>query len=156
MIDIAGLTVKVALEADKVQAHARRKRDRALFKIGGYSSRAMQRIQRYANKKGEPSKPGEPPRAHRDTPGGPQLRKLTGFIVDRRAGSVSIGPKKFGPLSQPEGKPVPQALNEGARVKAKLDDGKTVVAELEARPFTAPVFTDGGKKLAEILEKDPL
>lgn len=151
MTRIAETIVKVALEKDKVLAHARRKRDRALFILGAYTKRAIQRSMRYSNK---PSQPGQPPRAHKKRSAGPLLRQLTDFQVDKRRGRVVIGPKKFRALSQPSGKPVPQVLNEGGRVKARLE-GKPIVAELEARPFTKPAFTDGGKRLDTILEKEP-
>jgi len=148
---VAQTIVKVAIKKDKVLAHARRKRDRALFIVGGYTKTSMQRSQRYGK---QPSKPGQPPHAHKKGSAGPLLRQLTSFDVDKRRGRVVIGPKKFRALSQPSGKPVPQLLDEGGRVKAQLE-GKSIVAELEARPFKKPAFTDGGKRLDTILEKEP-
>lgn len=151
MTTIGKTIVKVSLDRDKVLKHARRKRDRALFIVGAYTKTSMQRSQRYSNK---PSRPGQPPHAHKKRSAGPLLRQLTAYDVDKRRGRVIIGPKKFRGLSQPSGKPVPQVLDEGGRVKARLE-GKSVVAELEARPFTKPAFTDGGKRLDTILAKEP-
>lgn len=196
------LDFKYLDEQKKLIKRIERKTKRCLFKTGGYVRSAMQRSMRYAGKtaKAKHSKPGEPPRAHRDTKRGPLLRKLIVFEVDEKNGTVIIGPKKtdsgFG------GAPVPQVLDQGgisklrrhAVAKTQFDvgdygpvryrgAGKFVRTLLEsnemceraarlvneenavrahqgvriaARPFTSPRYTDGGKRLMELVEKEPL
>lgn len=92
-----------------------RKDKKVLFKQGAYVRRAMQRSMRYAGKSQKPrtSKPGEPPRAHKDNPKGPMLRKLVAFEVDLNAKSVVTGPQRFGAGT------VPKSLNEGGTIQTR-------------------------------------
>lgn len=94
-------------------------RDRkVLFKEGAYVKTAMQREMRYSKK---PSKPGEPPHAHKDTKRGDLLRKLITFVVNLVASSVKIGPPKLGNDDS-----VPHILDVGGRVPvAKLLKDRT-------------------------------
>jgi hypothetical protein len=148
---IAGIKTRVVVYAATVEKRIASKTKRVLFKTGAYTRKSMQRSMRY--RKG-PSQPGQPPSAHRDGRG-PLLRRLIGFEVDRQRDSVTIGPQRFGKLSQPSGKTVPDLVNDGGTITATLE-GRTVTAELEARPFTAPAFTDGGARFQELIAKEQL
>jgi hypothetical protein len=126
------------------------KRKRVLFRQGAYVKTAMQRSMRYSNK---PSQPGRPPHAHKRS--GAPLRKSIRFEVDTKQMGVAIGPTRTAGLSQPSGKPVPQLLDQGGPVFGHLA-GVQITAHIEPRPFTAPVFTDGGENFRKLLEKEPL
>lgn len=143
------MAVKIDVYAGKVTRRIAAKRVRILFKIGGYTLRAYRRGMRY--RKG-PSRPGSPPSAHKTGSNGPLLREASGFAVDKLRGRVVIGPKRFRRLSRPTGKTVPEILNEGGVVFAE-HEGKRITAELEARPFLAPTYTDGRKRLDELIEE---
>jgi hypothetical protein len=106
--------IKITMEPRELLRRLQAKRVKVLFKQGAYLRTTMQRSMRYATK-GKKSAPGEPPRAHRDNPRGPLLRKLVSFAVDPEAGSVICGPK----MTQSQSPPVPKLLNEGGRVPQK-------------------------------------
>lgn len=81
----------------------------------------MSRSMRYATKSKPRSRPGEPPRAHRDNPKGPKLRKLIKFEVDHQNRSVVIGPVKFGSGMST----VPELLDRGGMTQVKTRLVKT-------------------------------
>lgn len=141
---------KFVIDEHKVMDRLLKKRDRVLFKTGAYSLKAYQRAQRY--RKG-PSQPGQPPSAHKNT--GALLRKASKFDVDRRTGTVIIGPMKINRDSQPSGMPVPELLDKGGPVKAILE-GNPVIAQIAPRPFLAPTFTKGYEEFRKLLEKESL
>ena len=142
--------IKVVIDEHHVMDRVYKKRDKVLFKAGAYSLKAYQRAQRY--RKG-PSKPGSPPSAHKNT--GALLRKRSKFDVDRKAGSVVIGPMKIGSDSQPSGMPVPELLDKGGPVEASLS-GQPVIAQIAPRPFVEPLFTDGGAQFRKLIERESL
>lgn len=146
----SGVRVKLEIYASKVDRRIKNKQRKVLFALGKYLKTTMQRSMRY--RKG-PSKPGQPPSAHKKT--GAPLRSTIRFEVDLVSGSVVAGPLKFHSVSQPSGKPVPELIDKGGPVFAELK-GVSVVANIAPRPFTAPVFTDGGKRFNELLEEIPI
>jgi hypothetical protein len=153
MSDIFKTAVKVKMYAGKVEKRIGAKKRRVLFKAGAYGLKSYRRAQRYRNK---PSKKGEPPSAHKRGSNGPKLREASAFIVDLNGSeSVVIGPFKFSAESQPTGKSVAELLNTGGPVEALLA-GQPVIAQVEPRPFIAPLFTDGGKRFNELIGKEPL
>jgi hypothetical protein len=141
---------KVAIYRQKVLQAKSRKQARILYRLGKYVMSTMQRSMRYG--KGA-SSPGEPPRAHKPNPG---LRKDIGFIVDERAGSVSIGPGM-----QPKrrlvksAKPFPELLDAGGTATIATPRGVTT-ASYAPRPFTAPAFATGQQRFFELIEDTPL
>ena len=160
-------TVKVVLDRPRFLKRVAAKKKKVLYKQGGYLKTTMQRSMRYGGKKEIKSKPGEPPRAHKRT--GALLRKLIGFVVDLVAGSVICGPEHFkGGSGGSSSKPLPQLLNEGGDVtfQTRFLDPRlvfienirtpTVTAHIAPRPFTAPVFSDGGKNFNQLIEGIPL
>jgi len=110
---VAGLTVKVQMDAEKLLRRHAAKEKKVLFKQGAYLKTAMGRSMRYATKKKKASQPGQPPLAHKDNPKGPMLRKLIKFEVDLAGKSVVCGPTAFGRGV------VPKVLNEGGTIKTK-------------------------------------
>jgi hypothetical protein len=104
---------------------------------------------RYSKK---PAAPGKPPHARRSNP---LLRKLIKFAVDDRSGTVICGPEIFGGSKVRSSKPLPELLNEGGSITT-TSLGREVAAEVAPRPFTAPVFTDGGEKFRQLIEKESL
>ena len=142
--------LKIELYSDFIINRLHAKRRRVLFAQGAYVKKTMTRQQRWSKK---PSEPGKPPHAHRKSGG--LLRKLIRFAVDLDEGSVVIGPIKFGRNVQPANKTVPELLNDGGITYAHLH-GRQVRAEIEARPFTTPVFSDGGRNFEELTEKEKL
>jgi hypothetical protein len=97
-----------------------------------------------------PSKPGEPPSAHRES--GAHLRKGVRFNVDFQTGSVVCGPDLKPESKVLSLKPLPQLLNEGGITEGI--GGEPV--RIAPRPFVDPLFTDGGKRFRELLEKERL
>lgn len=137
-----------------------RKETRVLFKLGAYIRKAMQRSMRYAGKRGGKSyrsKPGEPPRAHRDGRG-PLLRKLIAFAVDKRTKRVATGPQIDSRSRSLAPKPLPALLERGGTTTVFQDRKKTkpVQAFIKPRPFAAPLLTDGGKELLRLLTQERL
>jgi len=138
---------KIEIYADRVLKRIADKKKRVLFAQGKYLRTTMQRSMRWSKK---PSAPGQPPHAHRNTGG--LLRKLILFKVDLDAGSVVCGPK----LSKSKSTtPLPQLLNEGGDV-TKQNKGKRVTTDIAPRPFTQPVFSDGGTKFRQLIEQEAL
>lgn len=155
--------IRVEMYTLRVLKRILNKKRRVLFKQGAYLKTTMQRSMRYSNKRSEP---GKPPTAHKPHA---LLRKLIEFNVDIDAGSVVCGPKKItGGTGSKSTKPLPQLLDQGGDVtiETKFIDirtafienikGPSVVAHIAPRPFTAPVFTDGGEKFRKLLNQVPL
>lgn len=152
---ITGAVVNVRLKLYKRQVirAVRRKRSKVLYKLGGYCSKSMKRSMRYRE---GPSPPGRPPHAHRHEHAGfsAALRRLIRFDVNKVDGSVIIGPMRFGQVSQPSGMPVPQLLDQGGPVLSYLpESGVSTIASIAPRPYTSPIYTDGGKRFNELLEE---
>lgn len=193
--------IRLRLEERRLAARTKKKKRTVLFKQGAYLRKTMQRSMRYASKKNPQSKPGEPPRAHKDTKRGPLLRKLITFEVDVEKGSVVCGPKLTTPIGSTT---VPELLDKGGKVRLNrkrqlkaatfepgeygpvrdLGKGRFVrimletpaqcerasrlimeenlrraggaVVEIKPRPFTKPVFSDGGKNFEKLLKDVPL
>lgn len=111
------LDVKIVMTpAELVRRHEARNK-RVLYKQGAYVRTAMQRSMRYATKKQQASKPGEPPRAHKDRPRGPLLRKLVKFRVDLSEQSTVVGPELVGGGGST---PLPRVLDKGGKAFRKL------------------------------------
>lgn len=141
---------RLELYFDKLRRAVRSKQRRVLFKTGSYTLKSLRRSMRYRK---TPSKPYSPPSAHKDnhSPGNAAaLRNKARFDVNLHEGSVVVGPMKFGKVSQPSGKPVPQLLDEGGPVIGFLK-GKSVIAELAPRPFVRPAFIDGGEQFEKLI-----
>jgi hypothetical protein len=141
------ITTKVELYADRVQRRVAAKKRRVLFKQGAYLRTTMQRSMRYRK---AASKPGEPPSAHRET--GAHLRQRIRFDVDLGAESVVCGPDLKPDSKVLSLKPLPQLLNEGGVIEGI--GGEPV--NIASRPFVDSVFSDGGKKFRELIEKEQL
>lgn len=111
------LLVKVEVQTERDRKILLRRievRDRKVLKAqGAYIKTSMSRSMRYANKSNPRSKPGQPPRAHKDNPKGPMLRKLIAYEVNQESKSVVTGPVKFSGASGN----VPQLLNQGGTTK---------------------------------------
>jgi hypothetical protein len=146
------VAVKLTLYADRIQKRIAAKQKRVLFKQGKYLKTTMQRSMRYSNK---PSQPGKPPHAHKKNSAGPLLRKLIAFAVNLREGSVTCGPKLFARSTVVSSEPLPQVLNEGGDVTNEVK-GKRVTEHIATRPFTQPVFSDGGENFRRLIEKESL
>ena len=157
------VTAKVEIYHKKVLKRCRKKRKTILFKQGAYLRKTMQRSMRYSKK---PSQPGQPPHARKNNP---LLRKLIKFVVDLVTGTVVCGPEKFkGGSGGKSSKPVPQLLDQGGQVtfSTRFMDPKKIApedvhkskitVEIAPRPFTAPVFTDGGENFRKLLKEVPL
>ncbi len=121
-----------------LKRHAARKK-KLLFKTGAYTKTSMQRSMRYAKK---PSKPGEPPHAHKDSKKGPLLRKLINFSVDLEEESVIAGPMKSGISA----KSTPEVLDQSGRVPVAnlLKERKVTIGS------TAPIRYLGGGRFAGV------
>lgn len=145
--------IKVVLDERRVLRRFATKKKRVLFKLGGYVRTTMQRSMRYSKK---PAPPGKPPHAHKKTNRGPLLRKLITFFVDLKTESVVCGPQIFAESLVRSRDPLPKLLNEGGIASKLQKGGREVSFQISAHPFTAPVFTDGGKRFKELLEEVPL
>lgn len=143
---------RLALAQDRVLKRISAKKRRVLFKQGAYLRKTMQRAMRYSN---EPAPPGKPPHAHKRNRAGPLLRKLIKFAVDLRTGSVTCGPELFRHSTVTSSKPLPQVLNEGGNVTNEVR-GQRVTEHIAPRPFTQPVFSDGGTNFRHLIEKESL
>jgi hypothetical protein len=144
------LLTKVVMYPDRVEKRVAKKTSRVLFKLGAFLRTAMQRSMRYSNK---PSAPRRPPHAHKKT--GAQLRKRIRFNVDLKAGSVICGPDLKPDSSVQSLKPLPAVLNNGGVLTATLA-GERITTYIAPRPFTAPAFTDGGRKFLQLLSGEKL
>jgi len=100
---------------------------RGLFAIGKYTRTTSQRSMKKSNAKGEPSSPGEPPRARVGT-----LKRFVLFDVNDATRSVVIGPKSL----RTEGKDAPEALEYGG--EATSATGQKI--NVEQRPFMTPAL----------------
>lgn len=131
-----------------MRRHAARNRQ-VLFRQGAYLKTTMQRSMRYSRKV---SQPGQPPHARKNNP---LLRKLIKFAVDLAQQSVICGPEKFGGSRVRASQPLPQLLDQGGDVTIEVK-GVPVIAHIAPRPFTAPVFTDGGENFRKLISSVPL
>jgi hypothetical protein len=134
---VIGPTVKTKIKKKLVVTRVIDKSIRVLYATSRTTQLAMQRSMRYRKK---PSKPGEPPSAHKDSKRGPLVRKLTKFSVNERDLTSVTGPEIS--RGTPSEKPVPQTLNEGGRVKRR---------KLNKRVFQVGdrgPFRKGGKNFA--------
>lgn len=141
------ITTTVEMYADRVQRQIASKKRRVLFKQGAYLRTTMQRSMRYRNKA---SKPGAPPSAHRET--GAHLRQRIRFDVDLGAEAVVSGPDVKAGSKVLSLKPLPQLLNEGGVLEGIGGEPVTIAS----RPFIDPVFSDGGKRFHQLIEKEQL
>lgn len=110
-------------------------RIRALYRIGAYMRVTMVRHFPKKKNRDDVSRPGRFPKAYEKYP----FRTQVFFEVDRRRGSVFVGPRLFfGKNPKPPGKTVPEVINEGG-VTAVEDPktGKISLVDIEPRPFVA-------------------
>jgi hypothetical protein len=82
-------------------------------------------------------------------------RKLVAFFVDLDDQSVVTGPEIFPASKVKSNKPLPELLDGGGNIRAELN-GASVTHNIAPRPFTAPVFSDGGENFRKLLEKEPI
>lgn len=150
-------------------------RERVLFKLGGYVQKTMQRSMRYKKPGGKPSVEGSPPKALKTNP---RLRKGIGFIVEKRAGKVVIGPDTFDKRRKmSRARPikssmtVPRLLNEGGPMLVSADPAgnpvfdaayrwtpknSTIRVEMRPRPFVKPAREKGEQRFLELLAKNQI
>ena len=121
------------------------KKRRVLFKQGAYLRKTMQRSMRYSK---NPSKPGKPPHARRYNP---LLRQLITFDVE--GDTVTCGPKLFTGSRVRSSKPLPELLDQGGTTEI---GSPPVAVHIAPRPFTDPVFTDGGENFRKLIEGERL
>jgi hypothetical protein len=123
----------------EVYKHATKKTKAVLSKIGAFTRRTAKQLIKKVNKKGTPSKPGQPPKDR----GGP-LKKMLYFFFDLASLSVVIGPAKLRGMVSDKALP---SLEYGGNTRIKESDehsGKRTIrtVHLAARPFMGPA----GKK----------
>jgi hypothetical protein len=127
---------------DKMEAKERK----VLARTGGFARKVMRGGMRRRKKI---SQPGEYPSAHAG-----QLKELIFFGYDD--GQLVVGPVLFkGKGRQPQGKTVPELINEGGTVTMKTKR-TTYTANYAARPFVDLTMPAAAKALADNMETIPL
>jgi hypothetical protein len=145
MIDVV---TKIDLHDKKIEKAVESKKRRVLFKQGGYLKTTMSRSLRVSKKS---SLPGQPPKVRSSNS---PLRKGIAFAVDGE--TVTCGPMIWSASKVMSNSPLPALLDKGGTCQQILPNGKTVMEQVLPRPFTKPVFSDGGKKFRELIETEKL
>ncbi len=112
----------------------------ALGRFGKYVRAVAKNSIKRVSKKGQPSKPGQPPKSRRGL-----LKNFIFYGFDLAKRSVVIGPQKIYGL---KGK-APNVLEYGGNVRNKRNKHITS-SKVSARPYMGPAFRKGKKHLSSL------
>lgn len=153
-------TLKVVWKTRDVLNAMDKKRAKVLYQTGAYARTTMERSMRTAPKKARNASKVRPPYTHRTTNGhAGALRRLIGFQVEERRGTVTAGPAiaTFRSRTVPiTAKTVPELLDKGGIAMVATKSGGTRRAVYRAFPFTEPAFKKANKKFEERIRNIPL
>ncbi|MEM8864558.1 MAG: hypothetical protein AAGF31_03325 [Planctomycetota bacterium] len=144
-------TSKIVVEHQKVLKRVRQKRNRVLYRTGGYLRTSQRR--RIRNRK-RPSKPGEGPTNRQG-----RLKAGIKFDVDEFEGTVVAGITPNATASGAKalaGKTIPQVIDEGGDEILTDSDGEKFMAHFEPRPITDPVRPAAEQFFQDQIEKQSL
>lgn len=142
---------KIVVEHEKVIRRTRAKRNRVLYRTGGYARVAERRRIRRRKKN---SKPGQGPSNRTG-----RLKDGIHFEVDEAQGTVVTGVTPnatTGGATPLGGKTIPEIIDTGGAELLTGSDGKRVKADFAPRPITDPVREPAEQFFRDLIEQERL